>query len=61
MNTSSNKICCLCGAKIKDFYDENNPCPLVEEPDAVCCSICNETRVLPTRIARLSFNSEGEN
>jgi len=53
------KTCCICHKIIQPSRDENgiiyhdgtnNPNPISDEPDHVCCDNCNRTIVLPTRI-----------
>ena len=41
------KRCCFCGAELLSFSEQNNAAPL---KDAVCCSTCNATIVVPYRI-----------
>lgn len=49
----SQKHCCFCKERLKNIADENNAMPLADD---VCCSLCNETLVIPARI----FNSRME-
>jgi hypothetical protein len=52
-------ICCLCGGE-NEWWGGNpntggrghNPEPLASYPQR-CCDMCNATKVLPARIARL--------
>lgn len=44
------KTCCLCGAKFEGHG--NNPSPVKEK--GVCCNSCNEKRVIPARLKRLT-------
>ena len=47
---SKSQICVLCDAK---FYEwGNNPYPLAGTNE-VCCSTCNNTKVIPARLAEL--------
>lgn len=46
--------CCLCGKEIKDFG--NNPWPLNNNDDDRCCDECNSEKVIPARIASLSYS-----
>lgn len=41
--------CCICGC---DFYDRtgNNPDPIIEDEDSVCCPACNQLFVIPKRM-----------
>ena len=44
-------ICCICG---KEFIGwGNNPYPITDEEDEVCCDECNYSEVLPARLERL--------
>ena len=44
-------ICCICG---KEFIGwGNNPYPITDEEDEVCCDECNYSEVLPARIEQL--------
>lgn len=49
--------CCICGCEIehpfiKDYFG-NNPWPVNQEEDARCCDECNDTVVIPARIAEM--------
>lgn len=48
--------CCLCG--YAGTGHGNNPQPLSQNDADRCCDMCNMTRVVPARIARLA---EGRN
>ena len=48
------RLCCLCGQYFIGWG--NNPWPLNNDPDAVCCNECNDTRVVPARIQQMSGN-----
>lgn len=43
--------CCLCGRKFSGYG--NNPYPLcdIDDYDSRCCDDCNESKVLPARLA----------
>jgi hypothetical protein len=46
--------CCFCGKELKDpIIDGNNPSPLDNDPNHVCCAECNNAKVLPARIAMI--------
>jgi len=42
-------ICCICGKKF--FGWGNNPYPVVEDENALCCDDCDMEYVVPARIA----------
>lgn len=44
--------CCLCGKIFTDWG--NNPYPVNEDPNALCCDSCNMNIVLPARIVAMS-------
>ena len=44
--------CVLCGETIDDYG--HNPEPLVDWPGR-CCSTCNDTKVIPGRIALMTY------
>ena len=45
------KICCICGCELEGFG--NNPDPIVRREGAVCCNWCDNTVVIPARIAQM--------
>lgn len=47
-------ICCLCGKETHGYG--NDPWPLDKDPfgDEECCDICNEKKVIPARLRRMS-------
>ncbi len=49
-------ICCLCDERTKGWGENlqfgNNPAPLKYEGE--CCNICNDTKVIPERLKRVS-------
>lgn len=50
-------ICCFCGKKFEGWG--NNPYPANKDDDARCCDSCNDSVVIPNRLARLwEKNSE---
>lgn len=55
MKESKNIICSICGAKINSIYESHNAQPI---NNGRCCSICNDFKVIPTRLERFS---KGEN
>lgn len=50
-------VCCICGEKFTGWG--NDPYPVVNDEDAKCCDMCNQTRVLPARMAQM-FSRKGE-
>lgn len=54
-----NPICCICGKECENEFG-NNPWPVNNDEDARCCNVCNDTVVVPERIARL-INKKKEN
>lgn len=55
--TNQEYVCCICGKKFTGWG--NNPYPVVDDINAECCDRCNETKVLPARLAQL-FSKKGE-
>ena len=51
-------ICCLCGRPLGDGHG-HNPAPLAQPP-AVCCSACNNNKVIPARMRALADLSAGD-
>lgn len=49
--------CCICGKEIRGYG--NNPYPVVKDEGKVCCDHCNQTVVIPARIAEI-FNRSHE-
>lgn len=47
--TMKKERCVICEELIKDIYDSNNPWPIRDH--GACCRICNDTKVVPARIA----------
>lgn len=43
------KKCCICGKMFEGWG--NDPWPVTEDPNAVCCDKCNANIVIPARIA----------
>ena len=41
--------CCLCGREIEQWQG-NNPWPLVDDAESMCCHDCNTHQVIPARI-----------
>jgi len=60
MNTYGNeeRTCCICGCKFRGWG--NNPWPVVQDVDARCCDLCNDTKVLSARITQMYVNSRKE-
>lgn len=48
------KICCICGCLYTGWG--NNPWPVVKDDNAECCDVCNDTEVLPARMAQMFEN-----
>lgn len=52
------KKCCICG---KEFVGwGNNPWPVNNDDDAVCCDDCNLLYVIPARMQNLYSKKEKE-
>lgn len=51
------KICCLCNRIFIGWG--NNPEPLKDS--GVCCSVCDETKVIPARIEQYRKDSNNAN
>jgi hypothetical protein len=49
--------CVLCGVKFSEWG--NNPSPLASKGE--CCNVCNDTKVIPARIAALFNGSRNAN
>lgn len=49
--------CCLCGKDTKEFGNNPDPLPSINDSDE-CCDECNETKVIPARLSSL-FNIGG--
>ena len=51
-------ICCLCDQEVDvqphGWAGGHNPEPLASGEDKRCCTACNETRVIPARLALLN-------
>ena len=49
--------CCICGC---DFYDfsGNNPAPIVDDEDSVCCPLCDRLFVIPAREAEFTDDED---
>jgi hypothetical protein len=43
--------CSLCGLNLVGIG--NNPQPVLDDVNARCCNTCNDTRVIPARIAAM--------
>ncbi|MDO4527693.1 MAG: hypothetical protein Q4C03_02770 [bacterium] len=44
-------ICCLCGKKFHGWG--NNPYPVNKDAGTECCDSCDDTKVVPARIAEV--------
>ena len=51
-------VCCICGERCTGWG--NNPYPVTDEEGARCCDECNNTHVIPARIAAMYANKEGK-
>ena len=51
MDKNKTKVCCICGIKYTGWG--NNPWPIVDSPDAMCCDACNSLVVVPARIKKI--------
>lgn len=56
MSNNQEYECCICGKKFTGWG--NNPYPVVDDENARCCDMCNETKVLPARLAQM-FGRKG--
>jgi hypothetical protein len=54
MENQSKKICCLCNKEFTGWG--NNPSPLKEQGE--CCSVCDQTKVIPARLNELQKKGE---
>ena len=43
--------CCICKKEVDEYG--NNPWPVVEDEDAICCDLCNSLEVVPARIRKM--------
>ena len=50
-------ICCFCGKKFEGWG--NNPYPANKDESARCCDACNDSVVIPSRLARLWEKDNG--
>ena len=55
--TLQRQTCCICGERFIGWG--NNPWPVVTDEEARCCDECNNTRVIPARIAQMFSRKEG--
>ena len=58
MMNNQEYVCCICGQKFTGWG--NNPYPVVDDDDAMCCDMCNQTRVLPARMAQMFGRKENK-
>ena len=55
--------CCICGEMMEEG-ESNNPDPITDEngwyfvEDAVCCDVCNTSKVVPARLDAMFNNKE---
>lgn len=63
MESMTNKVeartvtCCFCG-RVIPYWVSNNPYPVNKDPDARCCDMCNDLKVIPARLKRLMNGRE---
>jgi hypothetical protein len=50
-------VCCICGGWFEGWG--NNPWPVVDDADAICCDKCNAELVVPFRIKQVLENGHG--
>lgn len=53
-----NYKCCICGDTFCGWG--NNPSPVVNDEDALCCDNCNSLHVIPARMAMIYLQKEKE-
>lgn len=53
MSDNRTFICCICSRTITGEWG-NNPSPVNDSPDAICCDECNMNYVIPARIKELT-------
>lgn len=58
MNNQEN-VCCICGERFTGYG--NNPWPIVKDENARCCDECNDTEVIPARLAQMFRGKEKDN
>ena len=58
MTELTRQVCCICGERFIGYG--NNPWPIVNDENARCCDTCNETKVIPARLAMM-FSGRKEN
>ena len=49
--------CCICGFKFTGYG--NNPWPVSEDPEDLCCDECNYKKVIPERIREYQRSKDG--
>lgn len=50
-------VCCICGGWFEGWG--NNPWPIVNNDDAICCDKCNAEKVIPERINLMMGHRNG--
>lgn len=50
-------VCCLCGQTFVGYG--NNPWPLSHDINDRCCDRCNDTKVIPARLAQM-YSKKGK-
>lgn len=53
-----NVKCCICNAEIIGYG--NNPYPVVNDENSVCCDLCNMMVVIPRRLEKLQNRGNNE-
>ena len=51
---NNEKKCCICGIKFVGWG--NNPWPVKD--DGECCDVCNNTKVIPARLAQMYLSTK---
>ena len=65
METMTNKVevrtvtCCFCG-RVIPYWVSNDPYPVNKDPDARCCDMCNDLKVIPARLEKLNVREQRE-
>lgn len=58
MTNNQENVCCICGKRFTGWG--NNPWPVVEDENARCCDECNDTEVIPARLAKMFGGKENK-
>lgn len=54
MSEKKVRVCVLCGEEMRDVFDQHNPWPLSNLKRGRCCTQCNNTKVIPERLRRVT-------